>query len=139
MAQVDAVVSLVVYAKDRDAVACFYAAELGLEAVDQSAEDDDFVILAGPGVELTVVRIPESIAAGIAIASPPEVREDTPFKPSFLVPSLAAARAAALSAGGRLQPEASEWRFRGYVQVDGLDPEGNVVQFRQLETASDPD
>ena len=74
-----------------------------------------------------------------SIASPPDVREETPFKPSFLVPSLEAVRAAAAAAAGQLKPAGSEWRFRGYVHLDGWDPEGNVVQFRQLVSASDPD
>ena len=131
-----AVHALVVYAKDKDRVARFYAATLELETV---AAADEFVVLAAPGIELTVVRIPERIAAGIDIASPPEAREDTPFKPSLLVPDLEAVRAAAAAAGGRLKPPGSEWRFRGFVHLDGMDPEGNVVQFRQLEATSDPD
>ena len=92
---------LVIYAKDMDRVARFYAAVLDLESV---ADDSGFIVLAKPSFELSVVRIPERIAAGIDIASPPELREDTALKPSFLVPSLQAVRAAACAAGGQLEP-----------------------------------
>ena len=125
---------LVLYAKDKDGVAQFYKAALDLET---RVEEDGFVVPGAPGIELTVVRIPEGIAAGIEIASPPQAREDTPFKPSFLVPSLEGVRAAIASTGGQLRPAGSEWLFRGFLHLDGWDPEGNIVQFRRLEAASD--
>lgn len=41
--------------------------------------------------------------------------------------------AAAAATGGQIKPPEAEWRFRGQVIVDGLDPEGNVLQFRQVD------
>lgn len=88
-------VSLVVYAKDREGLARFYAALLGLQEVESGP---GFTLLAARGVELAVVGIRADIAARIELSSPPVVREDTPLKFSFLVASLAAA------ARGRTMP-----------------------------------
>ncbi len=33
--------------------------------------------------------------------------------------------------GGEVFPPEREWNFQGYRVCDGMDPEGNVVQFRQ--------
>ena len=120
--------ALVLYAKHVHRVAQFYRRALDLETAE---EDDGFMVLRGQAVELTMVRIPQHIAADIEITTPPHVREDTPFKPSFLVPDLQAVREAVAATGGQLRPPGDEWLFRGALRVDGWDPEGNVVQFRQ--------
>jgi hypothetical protein len=66
-------VSLVVYAKDREGLARFYAALLGLQEVESGP---GFTLLAARGVELAVVGIRSDIAARIELSSPPVVRED---------------------------------------------------------------
>jgi hypothetical protein len=43
--------------------------------------------------------------------------------------------AAAKATGGHLKPLKQAWRFRGFVVLDGWDPEGNIVQFKQVEAA----
>jgi hypothetical protein len=35
------------------------------------------------------------------------------------------------AAAGQLDPAGQAWDFRGRRHLDGLDPEGNVVQLRQ--------
>jgi len=90
-------------------------------------------LLKGHGYEVVIHTIPRKYAAGISVSKPPESRDETPFKPSFVVPSLAAVRRAAESTGGYLKPEEGAWRFRGHVVLDGWDPEGNIVQFKQAE------
>ena len=35
--------------------------------------------------------------------------------------------------GGFLKPAEAAWRIRGMLVLDGCDPEGNVVQFKQPE------
>jgi hypothetical protein len=69
-------------------------------------------------------------------ASPPAPRDDTAFKPTFVVASLADVRRAAESTGGFLKPDAGAWQFRGHTVVDGWDPEGNIVQFKQVTDAT---
>ncbi len=67
----------------------------------------------------------------ITITKPPSVREDTPLKPAFVVKDLEVVRAAALATGGHLKPLDAAWQIRGATVLDGWDPEGNVVQFKQ--------
>jgi len=35
--------------------------------------------------------------------------------------------------GGWLKPQAKAWKIRGLLVLDGCDPEGNVLQFKQEE------
>ncbi len=118
----------IVHAKDIQRLARFYAAVADLEIVHEVA---DHVVLESETYELVVVAIPAATAARIVIATPPVRRENTAFKLSFLVESLAEARAAAEEAGGELDPPAKEWDFQGMRVCDGCDPEGNMIQVRE--------
>lgn len=124
--------ALVVYAKDLPRVAAFYAGVLGLQPVQTDAA---YVVLQAGEVEVVVLSIPAHIAATFTVTSPPEVREDAALKPVFFVDDLRQVRLAAERCGGWLKPPQAQWRFRGTVVLDGCDPEGNVVQFRQLDDA----
>jgi len=121
---------LVVFAKEKPLVSAFYQRTLGLEVVESEPSYD---LLRGHGHEVLVHAIPPHFADEIEIARPPKPREETPFKPTFAVASLAEVRRAAEATGGVLKPEAAAWRFRGHVVLDGWDPEGNIVQFQQPE------
>jgi predicted enzyme related to lactoylglutathione lyase len=121
---------LVVFAKNKKRVSAFYQHTLGL-IVEESDTSHD--LLRGQGYEVVIHTIPRKYAAGISISKPPEPRQETPFKPTFVVSSLAAVRTAAEATGGHLKPEAGAWHFRGHMVLDGWDPEGNIVQFKQAE------
>jgi predicted enzyme related to lactoylglutathione lyase len=127
--------TLVVFAKNKARVSAFYQATLGLTATESESSHD---LLQGPGVEVVVHAIPRRYSAGITISKPPAVREDTPFKPAFIVKSLQAVRAAAAATGGGIKPAEGAWHFRGMTVLDGHDPEGNVVQFKQRERKQKP-
>jgi hypothetical protein len=88
---------MVIYAKDKVRVSAFYRETLGLHAIEALPSHD---LLQGPGVELVIHAIPEPYAADITITRPPQVREDTPFKPAFAVASLIAVRTAAMHWAG---------------------------------------
>jgi predicted enzyme related to lactoylglutathione lyase len=120
--------SLVVFAKNKRRVSAFYRATLGLTAQEEAPSHD---LLVGPGIEVVIHAIPRRYAAEIRISRPPQVREDTPVKPAFVVPELEAVRVAAGATGGGLKPAEGAWEFRGTRVLDGWDPEGNVVQFKQ--------
>ena len=124
--------SLVIYARHKARVSAFYQRTLGLDVVEDASSHD---LLRGPGVELVIHAIPAEYASNIEIADTPQVREETPFKPVFAVADLEAVRAAASATGGSLAPVSSAWRYDGAVVIDGFDPEGNVVQFRQHDLA----
>jgi predicted enzyme related to lactoylglutathione lyase len=119
----------IVYAKDIHRLARFYAAVADLEVMH---EVDDHIVLESETHELVVVAIPAATAARIVVTSPPQRRENTAFKLSFAVASLAEARKAAQEAGGELNPPGKEWSFQGLRVCDGCDPEGNMIQLREL-------
>lgn len=119
-----------VFAKSKSRLSVFYQRTLGLEVVESQRSHD---LLRGHGYEIVVHAIPRRIAASIPITRPPQVREETALKPTFEVPSLDAVRAAATLTGGLLKPADRAWHFRGCTVLDGWDPEGNVVQFKQRD------
>jgi len=119
---------LVIFAKNKKRVSAFYRQTLGLTAAEEAPTHD---LLLGAGIELVVHAIPRRYAADIKITRPPQLREETPFKPSFPVPDLDAVRAAAKATGGFLKPAEAAWQYRGATVLDGWDPEGNIVQFSQ--------
>lgn len=121
---------LVVFAKNKKRLSAFYQQTLGLEVIETDSSHD---LLRDKVYEVVVHTIPRRYAAGIHIAKPPEPREETPFKPTFVVKSLAHVRSAAQATGGHLKPESGAWHFRGHIVLDGWDPEGNIVQFKQVE------
>jgi len=120
----------VVFAKSKKRVSAFYQRTLDL-AVEESESSHD--LLRGNGYEIVIHSIRRKYAAAIKIAKPVEPRDDTPFKPTFVVSNLEAVRVAAAKTGGYLKPMERAWRFRGCIVLDGWDPEGNIVQFKQPE------
>lgn len=118
----------VVYAIDLARVAAFYETVLGWPRVENT---QSFVLLDGGACELSVVQVPPEVAAGIVLADPPAVREETPVKLSFAVADFEAARHAADAGGGHLKPAEAAWAWRGCLHLDGVDPEGNVFQLRR--------
>jgi len=81
-----------------------------------------------------VHAIPAIIASTITIRSPPELREDTPIKLFFTVPSLAKAQRLASTAGGEVFDET--WEGDGFLARNGRDPEGNIFQVREQARAA---
>jgi len=124
---------IVVYAKDLAAITAFYESTLRLKRVEVASTH---IFLAEGNMEVAVVQAPEEVAENISIASPPALRADTPLKASFLVKDFRPVREAAERTGGSLKPEESAWSWRGFLHLDGNDPEGNVVQFRKREVSA---
>lgn len=121
---------VVVFAKNKKRVSAFYRETLSLVAEESESSHD---LLRGGGYEVVVHAIPRKYASGIRIARPVVPREDVPLKPTFVVADLEAVRAAAMKTGGYLKPAEGAWRIRGCTVLDGWDPEGNVVQFKQRD------
>jgi predicted enzyme related to lactoylglutathione lyase len=119
----------VLYAKDIKRVSTFYAEVAELTIVHSEA---DHVILESASFQLTVVAIPNKFAASIEIASPPIRRENTAIKLVFFISNIASTRAIAARLGGELNPVDREWEFLDCRVCDGHDPEGNVIQLRQV-------
>lgn len=120
--------SLVLYAKNKKRVSTFYQAVAGFSVVESESTHD---LLSGPSGELVVHAIPKAIAASITITRPPALREEGAIKPVIPVADLEAARMLARKAGGGLLGPEAAWSWRGRLQVNGWDPEGNVLAFTQ--------
>ena len=119
---------LVVFAKSVKKLSAFYIRTLGLEVLESARSHQ---LLRGSGYEVVVHAIPAKYAREIQITKPPVLREDSAMKPSFVVPDLAALRLAVVATGGWLKPEEMAWTIRGHKVLDGCDPEGNILQFKQ--------
>ena len=119
---------MVLYVKDVDRISVFYSTVLELQMADR---DDEHVVLESQTLQLVVLRVPRDMASTITIAVPPVRRAMAAIKPVFVVSSIARVRVAAEACGGVMNAPDQEWSFRGFTVCDGLDPEGNVIQFRE--------
>jgi catechol 2,3-dioxygenase-like lactoylglutathione lyase family enzyme len=117
----------VIYAKDMERVAAFYSTVLGLPVVER---DDEHVRLESPALQLVVLRMPTDLAATVTITEPPARRANAAIKPVFFVAGIADLRRTVGAMGGAMNGAELEWEFDGWTVCDGLDPEGNVIQFR---------
>jgi catechol 2,3-dioxygenase-like lactoylglutathione lyase family enzyme len=118
----------VLFAKDLDRVATFYSRVLGLTEANRG---EDHVLLESPGFQLVVHRIIGGGSAAGDSSVPAARRSTAAFKPVFFVPSISRLRGIAETHGGVMEPADQEWSFDGITVCDGLDPEGNVIQFRE--------
>jgi len=125
--------ALCVFAKNVNQVSLFYQHALGLKV---QASDKTHDLLVGQNHEVVIHAISKAYAQSIEIESPPKRREDVALKPTFVVDDLEVVRAAAKVTGGYLKPIQQAWRIRGYIVLDGTDPEGNVIQFKQADPES---
>lgn len=117
----------VLFAKNLDRVATFYSVVLGLT---EATRDDDHILLESPGFQLVVHRMVGGGSAAGETTAPPTRRAAAAFKPVFFVPSISRLREVAERYGGVMETAEQEWSFNGVTVCDGLDPEGNVIQFR---------
>ena len=87
--------------------------------------------IASPGFQLVVHRIPWRTSSAADVTNPPARRATAAFKPVYFVPRIAHLRAVAELHGGVMEAADQEWSFEAASVCDGLDPEGNVIQFRE--------
>ena len=123
----------VLFARGLDQVAAFYSKVLGL---NEANRDGQHILLESPGFQLVVHRIPDHLATTGENAEPSARRSRAAYKPVFFVHSLASARTTAGAHGGIMEPREKEWSFNGVVVCDAVDPEGNVIQFREIATTA---
>ena len=110
--------SVMIYAKDLARMANFYGDTLGLAALPENRTDKWAEFEAG-GVRLALHAIPPHIAADIKILTPPEAREETPFKLIFAVDDTPSEQRRLEALGVTILP-------RPWNGFDALDPEGNI-------------
>lgn len=120
--------AVVIYAKDIDRIALFYASVFELT---ETARADDYISLSSPSYAITVVRIRPALASQIEISAPPRRRENVAVKLVLPVDSLDRAREKVAKLGGAIGAVERQWQFAGAIRCDGNDPEGNVIQFAE--------
>ena len=111
---------LILFTGDVDRLKSFYVDVLGLPIVE--AEPGWCVLDAG-GVNLALHGIPKAIAG--EVTDPPTKREDSYWKPTFVVDDLDAALTR-LAAHGITMGAPRTYGPRTF--SDGIDPDGNVFQ-----------
>jgi hypothetical protein len=82
-------------------------------------------------VDAIAGRRTREVAVTIHLSVPPRRRDETPIKLSFDVAGIDDLRPVVVRLGGQIDPPETGWGFRGYRPCDGVDPEGNVIQFRE--------
>ena len=114
----------VIFTGNHQRLAKFYQAVTGLPV---SFTDDTLTVLGSDTYELVI----HALSGEPAVSEPPPAREDSYIKPFFPVNSLSEARERAAAFGGKLRPENEEWTARGFRACEAIDPDGNVIQFRE--------
>ncbi|MFN3236901.1 MAG: VOC family protein [Pseudomonadales bacterium] len=122
----------VLYAKDMQVLVSFYTA-LGFQVVQS---DETYTLLSGAQTELTVIQAPREIADNITLSTPAAARSETPIKLVFLVASIERAAEQINQTGGRVDRGQHRWDFGQYFVQDAVDPEGNIIQLRELKDPS---
>ena len=111
---------LILFTGDADRLAAFYRDVLGLPVLEQ---EPGWIVLDAGGVKLAVHGIPKEIAG--EVTEPPKKREDSYYKPTFVVDDLDATLAK-LAAHGIAMSTPRTYGPRTY--SDGMDIDGNVFQ-----------
>ena len=118
----------VLYVRRLDPMCSFYRECFGLEIAETA---EDYCVLESDTWTLSLVVVPDAVAATLQAPVPPARREGTPIKLAFGVPSIEDLRPVMARLGGRVDSGETQWEFRGLRHCDGLDPEGNVVQMTE--------
>lgn len=116
-----------IYAKDPALLTHFYRSLLQMEIRSQSNE---LIVLENGDIQLLIHAIPAPYADQVEVTRPPELRETGAIKLFFTVPSLAWAEVRAADLGGGLSSQ--QWSGPGFVVRNAFDPEGNILQLREL-------
>ena len=126
-----AAAGVLLYAKDVNRLAQFYAQVLGLREVHREAA---WVVLASSALELVIHAIPQAVAENIHIGTPPQRRANVAMKFFVTVPSLSIAAQQVAALGGVVFDEA--WSGPDFALNNAMDCEGNVFQLRGIVQSS---
>ncbi len=118
----------VVYVQHLDRMRRFYSECFALSTAEAT---ETYCVLESGAWTLSLVVLPDEIAAKTQLAEPAQGRNDVPVKLTFDVRSIEALRVPLARLGGRIDPGTVPWDFRGLRHCDVIDPEGNIVQLRQ--------
>lgn len=111
---------LLLFTGDIGRLVGFYRDVLGLPEVER---EKGWCVLDAGGLKLALHEIPKQYAG--EVSDPPERREDSYWKPTFVVDDLDA-MLARLAAAGIAMSKPQTYGPRTF--SDGMDPDGNVIQ-----------
>ena len=114
----------VIFTGDHKRLAKFYEGTTGLAV---RFTDNNLTVLGSDSFELVI----HALSGEPAVTEPPLARQDSYIKPFFPVTNLSEARERAAVLGGQLRPQNEEWTARGFRACEAIDPDGNVIQFRE--------
>ena len=120
----------VIFTGNHKRLANFYE---GITGLTVSFADDKVTVLRSDSFELVIHALPNE-ASESAVDELPHVGQDSYIKLFFPVPSLSEARERAAALGGELRPAREEWTARGFRACEAIDPDGNVIQFREEDS-----
>jgi predicted enzyme related to lactoylglutathione lyase len=118
----------VLYVKDLSRMRSFYQGCFRMEVMDEA---QDYCVLESRQWTLSLVSVPEPVASTIVLSAPPARRADVPIKLAYVVDDIESLRPRFAELGGVVDPSGTLWEFRGSLRLDGVDPEGNVLQLVQ--------
>jgi predicted enzyme related to lactoylglutathione lyase len=111
---------LILFTGDVGRLVGFYRDILGLAELER---EQGWCVLDAGGMKLALHEIPKHIAG--EVSDPPAKREDSYWKPTFVVDDLDATLAR-LAAAGIAMSTPRTYGARTF--SDGMDPDGNVIQ-----------
>jgi len=120
--------SCVIFAKDVERLSRFYEEALSATVTES---ETSHVVLSTDTFDVVIHAIPKAVANTITIETPAVPRSSSAIKPAFVVDSLERLSGVCDEHDAFLKPVTSAWSIRGARVLDGHDPEGNVVQFKE--------
>jgi catechol 2,3-dioxygenase-like lactoylglutathione lyase family enzyme len=117
----------VLYVKHLDRMRRFYSECCALRTAETT---DAYCVLESDAWTLSLVAVPDELAATIQLADPARARDDVPVKLAFGVRSIDDLRVLVSQLGGQIDPGSAPWDFKGLRHCDVVDPEGNIIQLR---------
>jgi catechol-2,3-dioxygenase len=115
----------VLYVRQLEVMRVFYQECFGLRITDQT---DTYCVLESEDWTLSLVMGRDAPAAEVEAPQRPIRRDWAPIKLGFRVHRIEDLRAVIGRLGGHLGPHTATWEFQHFARLDGVDPEGNVVQ-----------
>ena len=123
---------VMLYAKDLKKMVAFYRDILGFSVIPSRFDPEEFVVLDAGKAQLCLHQIPEVIARNINIGDPPEPRSQVPVKIMFVTEDVDGMRERLITRGTQMGLLQS---YLPLLYCDGHDPEGNIFQITNGQTA----
>jgi predicted enzyme related to lactoylglutathione lyase len=118
----------VLYVTQLDRMRRFYSECFGLRTAESTQA---YCVLESDAWTLSLVVVPQEIAATIQVAEPAQARDGVPVKLAFGVRSIDAVRTSLIMLGGQIDSETGRWDLRRLRHCDAIDPEGNIIQLQE--------